>query len=194
MTATAVPSSWPMPGAAHGAQWGASGARSGLRFGREIHLSDSPEGARALQWRLARNCSMSPRQMMGAYALLCVIALTVACFFVLAGAPMVLAFAGLELVLVGVALLVCARHATDRETLTLVDGALWVEQAHGRRVARTAFAADWLTVEPVAGQNSLVQLAGQGQRVRVGRYLRPELRGDFARELRLMLRRSRQRE
>jgi uncharacterized membrane protein len=56
-------------------------------------------------------------------------------------------------------------------------------------VARAEFVADWLTVEPAAGQNSLVQLAGQGQLVRVGRHLRPELRTTLARELRQALRR-----
>jgi uncharacterized membrane protein len=57
-------------------------------------------------------------------------------------------------------------------------------------VARTDFSAEWLNVEPAAGQGSLVQLSGRGQHVRVGRFLRPELRGAFARELRLALRRA----
>jgi uncharacterized membrane protein len=56
-------------------------------------------------------------------------------------------------------------------------------------VDRTDFAADWLTVEPAAGQGSLVEISGRGQSVRVGRFLRPELRGALARELRFALRR-----
>jgi uncharacterized membrane protein len=110
--------------------------------------------------------------------------------FFIQGATLVLAFAGLELLAVGIALLVFARHAADRETLTLVGRSLQVEQCYGRRTDRTDFSADWLTVEPAAGQGSLVELSGRGQRVRVGRYLRPELRGAFARELRQALRRS----
>jgi len=35
-----------------------------------------------------------------------------------------------------------------------------------------------------------VEFSGQGQRVRVGRYLRPELRSALARELRLAVRRE----
>jgi uncharacterized membrane protein len=103
---------------------------------------------------------------------------------------MVLAFAGVELLLVGLALLLCARHAGDRETLTLVGGSLWVEQAYGPRLERANFAAQWLTVEPLAGQNSLVVLAGQGRTLRIGRHLRPELRGHLARELRWALRQA----
>jgi uncharacterized membrane protein len=93
--------------------------------------------------------------------------------------------------LLGAAMLLFARHAGDRETLTLVGRSLLVERAVGPRVERAAFNADWLTVEPAAGQNSLVELAGQGHMIRVGRFLRPELRADFARELRRALRPAR---
>lgn len=104
------------------------------------------------------------------------------------GAPFVLFFAGLELALLGVALLLFARHANDREVLTLAGRSLSVEQRSGSRVARTDFTAEWLTVEPAAGQGSLVQLSGEGRTVQVGRFLRPELRPAFARELRRALR------
>ena len=60
----------------------------------------------------------------------------------------------------------------------------------GSRVARTEFAADRMTVEPAAGQGSLVELCGRGHTIRVGRFLRPELRAAFARELRLALRQA----
>ena len=48
--------------------------------------------------------------------------------------------------------------------------------------------AEWVRVEPVHGEGSLVEITGQGQRMRVGRYLRPELRSALARELRQALR------
>ena len=70
---------------------------------------------------------------------------------------------------------------------------LLVEQCLGSRVWRTDFAADWATVEPAAGQGSLVEICGQGRRVRVGRFLRPEFRAAFAHELRRALRCARHR-
>jgi uncharacterized membrane protein len=124
------------------------------------------------------------------YLSLCGVSLVIALFFLWQGAPFVMAFAGLELLLVGVALLVFARHASDRELLRLAGRSLSVEQHVGTRVRRTDFTAEWLTVEPVAGQGSLVQLSGEGRTVRVGRFLRPELRPAFARELRQALRRA----
>jgi uncharacterized membrane protein len=159
-------------------------------FGREVLIGEGASATRALQWRLLRNCSIAPRQLGAVYAALCGVSLAIAAGFFTQGAPLVLAFAGIELLAVGIALLAFARHAADHETLTLLGRSLQVEQCRGNRVARTDFAADWLTVEPAAGQGSLVELSGRGQCVRVGRFLRPELRGAFARELRLALRRA----
>lgn len=189
MTAAFLPSTWPAPLAAPRLAGAAAASGGPLRYGREVALSGERGATRALQWHIRRNCSITPHQMLGAYALLCTLSLAVALFLWFTGARMVLAFTGFELMLLGVAMLVFARHAGDRETLTLVGRSLLVERAVGPRIERAAFAADWLTVEPAAGQNSLVELAGQGHIMRVGRFLRPELRGDFARELRHALRR-----
>lgn len=183
MTATFASNPWAVAsGAARSGPW---------LFCDEVVLPGGAGGAArqpALQWLLRRNCSITPRQLALVYLSLCGVSLAVAAFFVLHGAPFVLAFAGLELVAVGLALLTFARHAGDRELLTLVGRQLHVEQCFGNLVQRTDFAADWLHVEPAAGQGSLVELSGRGQQVRVGRYLRPELRGAFARELRRALR------
>jgi uncharacterized membrane protein len=179
MTATTAPSPWPAPAAA---------PRPGTwTFARE--LPDAGGGAPALEWLLKPNCSTTPRQLGMVYLSLCAVSLAIGGMFFWQGAPLVLGFAGLELLLVGLALVVFARHAGDREVLTLVGPSLLVEQRHGRHVERTDFATAWLRVEPAAGQGSLVELSGHGRTVRVGRFLRPELRGAFARELRSALRR-----
>jgi uncharacterized membrane protein len=145
---------------------------------------------RALQWLLRRNGSMAPRHRIGLYLSLGALLLLVTIFLQISDATRVLAFATIEGLLVGVALLVMARHAGDHEMLTLVGGSLQVQQRCGSRVARTEFAADRMTVEPAAGQGSLVELCGRGHTIRVGRFLRPELRAAFARELRLALRQA----
>ncbi len=153
-------------------------------------MSSLPGAPHALQWLLGRNCSITPRQLGGVYLLLCSVSSLVAAFFFMHGATLIPVFTGLELAAVGLAMLSFARHAADREVLTLVGRSLQVEQCIGSQVSRTDFAADWLRVEPAAGQGSLVQLSGRGQSVRVGRFLRPELRGAFALELRQALRRA----
>lgn len=182
MTATLASGSWPLPLAAPRAlPW---------LFGREVTLTNLPGAPRALQWLLKRNCSIAPRELGLVFALLCSVSLSIGAFFLAHGAPWVLAFACIELLCVGLAFLVFARHAGDREVLTLVGRRLEVEQCIASRVERAQFDAEWLRVEPAGGQGSLVQLSARGASVRVGRFLRPELRATFARELRVALRRA----
>lgn len=182
MSVTSLRPSWPLSG---------TGSRAPWVFGRELAgMAGDGLGVPVLEWLLKRNCSISPRQLGSVYLSLCGVSLVIALFFLWHGAPFVMAFAGLELVLVGLALLVYARHAGDRELLRLAGRSLTVEQHIGTRVLRNNFTAEWLTVEPAAGQGSLVQLSGEGRTICVGRFLRPEMRPAFARELRQALRRA----
>lgn len=177
MSATTAPSPWPAPPAVrHDAGW---------RFGREQ--------VAPLAWLfdLRRNVSITPRQLMGCYALLCTISLLVAAGFWSQGITVVSLFTGVELLAVGVALLVFARHAGDRETITLSGGALSVAQRVGPVVEHTSFRAEWVRVEPAADDGSLVELSGEGRSVRVGRHVRPEMRVALAQELRRALRLAR---
>lgn len=145
-------------------------------------------GAVGMQWVLKRNCSITPSQLFGTYLALCVVSLCIALAFSWNGASPVLAFAAIELLLVGTALLVYARHAADQERITLADGALRVEHQRGLHTDRTEFRAAWVRVEPRHGEGSLVQLSGDGRQSLVGRYLRPEMRTPLAQELRVALR------
>ena len=154
-----------------------------LRFG-----SQSASDDRTVHWLLKRNCSATPRQMMGVYASLAVVSLAIASFFWFQGATLVLPFAWVELLAVGGALWICARHAGDRETIRLQSDRLTVEQVVGHQVQRAEFASLWVRVEPEHNDRSLIELSGQGQRIAVGRFVRPELRRQLADELRWALR------
>lgn len=159
-------------------------AISALRFGRETSSTE-----RSMHWLLRRNCSVTPRQMLAFFASLCIVSLSVATVCWIQGATLVMPFAWLELLAVGAALLVYARHATDSESIRLQPGRLTVEIACGRRIERAEFAPTWVRVEPEHGDGSLIELSGQGQRISVGRFVRPELRHQLADELRWALRR-----
>ena len=145
----------------------------------------------AVQWLMKRNCSITPRQLGMVFLSLCAVSGCIAAFFYWQGAPYVAAFAGAELLALGAALLLFVRHAADREQLTLVGRSLLVEQTLAGHTEHADWQADWLRVEPQAGQGSLVQLSGNGRTLHVGRFLRPELRGAFAQELRQALRHAR---
>ena len=154
------------------------------RFGRPV----DGDGAPRIEWLFKRNCSITPTQLFAVYASLCAVSLTIALGFTWAGASPVLAFAGIELALVGAALLVYARHATDLECITLAGEALSVEHRHGSQTHRSQFRAAWVRVEPLTSDRSLIEVAGDGRRACIGRYLRPELRQGLAQELRAALR------
>lgn len=128
--------------------------------------------------------------MLGGYATICSISLLIALLFWHQGATLVMPFAWIEMLALGAALVVYSRHATDSEKIRLQADLLTVEYMFGGRVERAEFAPDWVRVEPEHGERSLIELSGQGQRIAVGRFVRPELRRQFADELRWALRRS----
>ena len=143
---------------------------------------------RNIQWFLRRNCSVTPAQLATVYLSLCLVFLVISGFFWMQGATLVLPFAFLEMLMLGVAFFVYARHATDGERIVLQDGRLSVELECGGKFERAEFLGSWVRVEPGACDKSLIELTGQGKTVRVGRYVRPELRPALAREIRLALR------
>ena len=141
-----------------------------------------------IHWFLKRNCSVTPAQLGWLYASLCAVSLVIAVAFWLQGAVLVLPFAWLELSAVGAAFLVYARHARDGETISLQGRQLVVELETAGHRERAEFNREWVRVEPRAGDRSLIELSGQGRRVNVGRYVRPELRPVLAQEIRRALR------
>lgn len=141
-----------------------------------------------IQWALKRNCSVSPAQLGWFYASLCALSLGIAILFWLQGATLILPLAWLELAAVGAALLVYARHASDGERISLQGHRLVVEQENAGRLQRAEFHRDWVCVEPCSDQRSLIEVSGRGRSVRVGRFVRPELRPALAQEIRRALR------
>jgi len=141
-----------------------------------------------MEWRLRRNCSIAPAQLAALYASLCAVSLGVAGFFWTHGASLVLPFAAIELVAVGAAFLVYARHAADGERVCLMPRTLVVEQETGGRLVRREFARNQVRVEARGGAPDLIEVRGGGQAVQIGRYLRADLRPSLAREIRQALR------
>jgi len=142
----------------------------------------------SVSWRLRRNCSVTPAQLLMVYLMLCAVSLAIGVFFWFQGAPVVIGFTGLELLLVGWAFLVYARHATDGEWISLQGASLVVERETAGRLERAEFERQWVRVEPKAGEHSLIELSGRGRKMEVGRFVRPELRQALAGEIRQALR------
>ena len=141
-----------------------------------------------IDWFLNRNCAVTPAQLGWFYLSLCVVSLGIATAFWLQGAVLVMPFAWLELLAVGAGFLVYARHAADRERISLRDRHLVVELEQAGKLERMSFRREWVRVEPKRGDSSLIEVSAQGQSIQVGRFVRPELRPLLAREIRMALR------
>lgn len=140
-------------------------------------------------WLMKRNCSVSPRQFVWFYVSLALSALAVALLLVVNGAWLVAPFTGVELVALGVAFVIHARHAIDYERIRLFPNRLVIEQMNAERLTRFEFNPRWVRVEQDASPRDLITLVSRGQTVVVGQHLAHHRRAPFANELRISLRR-----
>lgn len=162
------------------------------KINAELDMSKGAQSpANATHWTFKRNCSVTPKQVAAFYLPIAVVSLTIATGFWLQGIKMVMPFAWLELLALGTALLVFARHASDKEELLLTAEKLEVSWLDGPRLQTLATSPQWVRIEQ-QGQDGrgLVSLHSQGQRIDIGRYVRPERRAGLARELKQALLRA----
>ena len=97
---------------------------------------------------------------------------------------MVLPFSLIEIVAVGVALLVYARHAVDCERVSLERDALLIESIDGSRRQVTRLDRRAARVVTAVQPRLEVCVVARGERIAVGRFIGERERRRFARELR----------
>lgn len=136
------------------------------------------------QWLLRRNCSLSPRQMGAAFAVLCLMSLTVAAIFIALGVWAILLFTVLELAAVAAAFLCYARHAADYELIVLSQGSLLVRTVLGGREAQVRLDPDFIRIEMPRRHGDLIHLRTREAAVAVGYFATEKKRRELADELR----------
>ena len=134
---------------------------------------------------LKRNCSISPSGLACVFVALAVAVLAIGTGFAIAGAWLILPFAGLEVLLLGGAFLLQARHATDYERIALERDRLKVEVADGGRLARYELDARRVRVEV---EGARIMLRDARETLELGRYLDEQSRVMFGAELKKRLR------
>jgi uncharacterized membrane protein len=147
-------------------------------------LSPSSAQEPRLEWILRRTSPITPAQMLVLFGCLSLVSLCVGLFFWLQGALLVLPFAVLETLVVGLCFLVFAKHVLDQERIVVDGMQVVVEHEQGGIRQRAQFRREWVRIEPLGGEHSLIAVSGQGQSIQVGRYVRPESREALARALR----------
>jgi uncharacterized membrane protein len=144
---------------------------------RAVAFSTTPAGFRLA---LKRNCSISPRDLLLVFAALALLAVSIASGFAALGAWLILPFAGLEVLLLGAAFWLTARHATDYERLELERGRLRIEVCEAERLQRYEMDAHAARVRMVDGH---VLLHAPRAWLEVGRHLDAAARSRLAAEL-----------
>ncbi|NUU02637.1 DUF2244 domain-containing protein [Herbaspirillum robiniae] len=135
------------------------------------------------EWILKRNCSIAPRQLAWVFAILCAVSLAIALAFTVHGAWTILIFSVIELSAVGIAFLMYARHATDREHVVLEDDCLIVEVTQAGEANLVRLDLRRARIDFPGARQALVGLESSGMRVEVGRFMSEWKRREFAREL-----------
>ena len=138
-------------------------------------------------WVLRRNCAMTPRQLCTTFVALGSVSLGVSLAWAFSGAWVVLPFVVLEWVVLALAFLVYARHATDHERVTLDGESVCVEVVRGDRCDRHEIPRQWLRCSMDDGRSGLVRLASQKREVFVGQFVGQASRTRFFEEFRYAL-------
>jgi uncharacterized membrane protein len=149
---------------------------------RELPFRDGNAGFSLI---LKRNCSISPAGLAGVFVALAFVVLAIGAAFAWIGAWLVLPFAGLEVLLLGAAYLLYARHAADYERIELDSGRLTVEVAEAQKTLRYEMEA---CRARVFLEESRVLLSGAREQLELGRHLDADTRARFAAELQKRLR------
>lgn len=120
------------------------------------------------------NRSLSPRGMALLLAAFALVLLGIGFAFALAGAWLVLPFAGLEIAIVAAALASVRRHADDYELIAVQGDDVIVERRTGSATASHRFQRYWARVVYHAAarpwDTSHVRIRSHGRSVEVGRY------------------------
>lgn len=121
---------------------------------------------------------MSPASLAKVFAALAALVLAIGAGFAAAGAWLVLPFAGLEVLLLGAAFVLHARHAADYERIELQSGRLEVEVTEADRVARYQ-----LQNARVSMEEGRVVLRDAKEAIEIGRHIGAEARAELVAEL-----------
>ncbi len=157
----------------------------------EVVAEDADLSGSACRIVIRPNCSLTWQQTVQVFGGVAVVALTIGAFFVLMGAWLVLPFAGLEVIALGVGLYVCARRGTEREVISILSDRIAVERGRYRPQFRCELGRAWATVQLVRsrrrGYPSRLTIRSHGREVQVGACLVEEEREELADTLRRTL-------
>ena len=143
------------------------------------------EAAGAQEWTARPNCSLTPTVRRNLVCGILALSLLVSGGFLLAGAWLVLPFAGLELAALYMALRALDRADSASETIRLEDGRLTITTRFPGEDRQLSFPTAWARVSLEAGDtpDPLICIRSHGRSCQVGRLMTPPQRLQFFSDL-----------
>lgn len=132
------------------------------------------------------NCSLSGKGRWGILFAVATVSFGIAVGFAWVGAWLVLPFAGLEVLLFGLALQVINRSAGDYEYIAINGDQLRLEQRYNNRTTHNEFQCYWAQVIlqcAALGGHCHLFVRSHGKQVEVGRFMSDEQRIELASQL-----------
>jgi uncharacterized membrane protein len=132
------------------------------------------------------NCSLSGKGRWGILVAVAAVSFGIAAGFAWVGAWLVLPFAGLEILLFGLALHVISRSAGDYEYIAINGNCMRLEQRFNNRTTHNEFQCYWAQVilqSAALGGHCRLFVRSHGKQVEVGRFMSDEQRIELASQL-----------
>ena len=140
------------------------------------------------------NQSLSWRGALQAYAVIAMCCLGIGITFALHGFWPVLPFAGLEVVVLGIAFYLCLARSQIREVVSVSAAVVTVEKGRGKPQEHWECPRAWARVSlqhsPISWYPSRLAIAFQGRQVEIGKFLPEQERCELADELEQTIRRT----
>ena len=139
-------------------------------------------------WHTKRNCSFTLRQVRYFYLSMFLFSSFIATYFLLHGVWMILIFTVIELTVLGVALIIYARHALDYESIAIDGTALQIEKNIGGKIERHVFNTRWLTLTQEESGKRLIRVEERSKEMPIGIFVPLDARPQFYQDLRAQIR------
>lgn len=137
---------------------------------------------------MKRNCSFSPRQVGYFYLSMFLFSSLIATYFLLHGVWMILIFTAIELTVLGIALIIYARHALDYESIAIDGTSLRVEKNIGGKLERHEFNTRWMTLKQEEDGKRLIRVEERDKELPIGLFVPLDARPQFYKDLRQQIR------
>jgi uncharacterized membrane protein len=141
--------------------------------------------------QLVPNCSLTPRAALLFFASLCTMSLLIGGFFAALGFWPVLPFAGLEMLVLGIALNLSMRRRFCSEIISVTITSVEIEVRTARAVSSFVFPRHWAQVKLRRAKSpwhpSSLSIQSHGRVCELGRFLTEEARCALARRLQRLI-------